>query len=125
MEMKYTHAISFLWVKDWQRAIDFYKDVLGLKKVYESDGWAEFSIPGIKDTYIALNKWGQEGNPPTDTFITLGVNDLSQFKGQLESKSVKLKGDIVTFEGENQGMRMLKFFDSEGNVLTAAETFES
>lgn len=123
MEMTYTHAISFVWVKEWDRAVTFYKDVLGLKKVYESEGWAELSIPGIKDSYIALNKWGQEGEPPTDAFITLGVADLATFKKHLEAKSVKLKGDIVTFEGENQGMRMLKFFDTEGNVITAAETF--
>ena len=124
MKMEYSHIISFVWVRDWERAVDFYKNVLGLNKTYESEGWAEFAVPGTRGAYIALNKWAREGEAPTDTFITLGVSDLDQFRRYLLDKDVVLAGDIVTFQGERQGIRMFKFRDPDGNVLTAAETFQ-
>lgn len=124
MESSYTHTMTFLWVENWDRANEFYKKVLGLKKVYESDGWAEFAIPGIKNSYLALNKWGQEGKAPKDTFVTLGVSNLDAFQEKLKEQGVQFKGDVVTLDGEKQGIRMLKFFDTEGNVLTAAETYD-
>jgi len=121
MKPKYDHAISFLWVKDWDRALRFYGDTLGFGKVYESDGWAEFKIPGVKDSFIAINRWAVDNALPKNNFITLRVLDLMEFKKYLESKSVHIKGDVEEYVDEGQGLRMFKFFDPDRNVLTAAQ----
>jgi len=121
MKPTYDHAISFVWVKDWDRALRFYTDVLGFTKVYESDGWAEFRIPGVKDSYIALNRWVRGEPQPRNEFVTLRVSDLDAFKDYLESKEVHVRTDVDAFMDENQGLRMFKFCDPECNVLTAAQ----
>ena len=121
MKPTYSHAISFVWVKKWDEALSFYRDVLGLNRVYESDGWVELSLPGLDRTYVALNRWSSPEQAPHNEFFTLGVEDLDAFKRHLESMGVALEGDVVTLRDDRQSLRMLKFFDPDGNVLTAAE----
>ena len=120
MKPQYDHAISFMWVKNWDRAVHFYGDILGLTKAYESEGWAEFSVPGTRDSYIALNRWAKDEPHPTNHFITLRLKNLDEFRTYLKEKNVFLRGDVQEFLDENQGLRMFKFEDPEGNVLTAA-----
>lgn len=52
-------------------------------------------------------------------YLTLSIDNLDEFKARLESKGVFLKGEVREFP--EQGMRMFKFLDPAGNVLTAAE----
>ncbi len=119
MNANYKNVISFMWTTDLPKALAFYSDVLGLKKVFESDGWCELSIPGTRNAYLALNVWTREGRPPRNEFVTLGVDDLDIHRERLEYNGVRLKGDVLSFE--EQGLRMLKFYDPEGNVITLAE----
>ena len=71
MKPQYDHAISFMWVKDWDRAVHFYGDILGLTKAYESEGWAEFSVPGTRDSYIAINRWAKDEPHPINAPYTM------------------------------------------------------
>ena len=87
----------------------------------ESEGWAEFIVPGLKDSYVALNRWALDTPQPKNEFLTLRVLDLGEFKSYLESKNVRTRGEVDEFLDENQGLRMFKFYDSEGNTLTAAQ----
>lgn len=122
MKPRYDHFVSFVWVQDWEQALSFYSDVLGFTKAYESEGWAELAIPGIKGVYLGLNKWGKPGEaPPTNSFITFRVEDLDAFHNHLEANRVRFKGDIWSFDDEGQGMRMFKFYDPDGNVLTVSQ----
>lgn len=119
MQPTYKNIISFVWSSDLARALAFYSNVLGLKKVFESDGWVELSIPGTRNAFLAINRWTQDDRAPRNDFLTLGVDDLDAFKDALEAASVRLKGGII--EMEEPGLRMLKFYDPEGNVITLAE----
>jgi len=121
MKPQYDHAISFIWVKDWDKTLHFYTEVLGMTKVYDSEGWAELSVPGVKDSYIALNRWVRNEGQPKNEFITLRMKNLDEFRKYLKSKNVYLAGDMMEFLDEGQGLRMFKFEDPEGNVLTAAQ----
>ncbi len=118
MANNYRNLISFLWVKDMNRAKIFYRQTLGLNIVLESEGWVELSIPGTGNAFLALNQWKGEGTPPVNKFITLGVETLETFHGRLMADDVHMKGGIQEFP--DQGMRMFKFFDPDGNILTAA-----
>ncbi len=119
MKPVYKNVISFLWVKDIKTAMSFYADILGCKIVFESDGWAELSVPGAPNTFFALNKWAGEGDHPFNDFLTLGIDDLDGFRKFLESHRVHLVGEIREFA--EQGMRMFKFCDPDGNTLTVSE----
>ncbi len=121
MRPRYDHAVSFVWIRRWEEALDFYTNVLGFTRVYESEGWAELSIPGVEDGYLALNLWVLEETPPKNEFFTLRVGDLDRFKSYLESRNVHILGDVEEFVDEGQGLRMFRFADPERNVLTAAQ----
>ena len=49
------------------------------------------------------------------------MKNLDEFRKYLKSKNVYLAGDMMEFLDEGQGLRMFKFEDPEGNVLTAAQ----
>jgi catechol 2,3-dioxygenase-like lactoylglutathione lyase family enzyme len=121
MKQLYDHVLSFVWVSDWKRALSFYTNVLGFNKAYESEGWAELSVPGLNDSYIALNRWARDEQFPKNKFVTLRVRDLNEFRKHLEEKRVRFTGADNEFLDEGQGLKMFKFYDSEGNVLTAAQ----
>ncbi len=119
MQPRYKNIISFLWAEDFAKAINFYTDVLGLKKVYESDGWCELSIPGTRNAYLAVNRWTREGKAPRNDFVTFGVEGIEDFQALLQDNNVRFKGELI--ELDQQGLKMLKFYDPEGNVITLAE----
>ena len=119
MKLDYKNIISFLWVENIKTALKFYGDILGCKIVFESDGWAELSVPGASNTFIALNKWAGEGDHPLNDFLTLGIDGLDEFRVFLDSHRVHLVGEIRDFA--DQGMRMFKFQDPDGNTLTVSE----
>ena len=47
---------------------------------------------------------------------------MKSFKAHLIAEEVSLKGDIVDFEEE--GLRMLKFYDHDKNVITITEVIK-
>ena len=118
MSKTYKNLISFVWVKDMNRAKSFYQKTLGLNIVLDSDGWVEMSVPGTGNAYLALNQWKEGTQLPVNEFVTLGVDDLETFHKSLVADDVHMKGDVVDFP--DQGMRMFKFYDPDGNLLTAA-----
>ena len=118
MTPNYKNIISFVWAERYDKALAFYTNVLGFKKVFESDGWAELAVPGTKNAYLAVNRWNRDGRPPSNDFVTLGVEGMNDYKELLLAKDVRIKDDIELAE---QGLRMLKFLDPEGNTITLAE----
>ncbi len=115
----YKNILTFVWTGNMEKAMAFYRDVLGFSVVFESDGWVEFSIPGTQNAFLALNRWAGEGRHPVNEFLTLSVDNLDEFREKLETKRVALQGPVREFP--EHGMRMFKFLDPAGNVLTAAE----
>ena len=119
MDFSYKHAISYIWSRDIERTERFYTKILGFKRAFESEGWIELAIPGLSNAYLAINEWRKEVTYPVNEFITFGVSDIDAFKAHLQAEEVTLCGDIVEFS--DQGMRMLKFYDHDENVITVSE----
>lgn len=119
MSQRYKSILSFVWTTDIEKSKAFYSHVLGMHVVFESEGWVEFSIPGTQNAFIALNIWAQKGKHPVNEYLTLSVEGIDDFRRTLEAKDVPLKGEMREFP--EQGLRMFKFADPSGNVLTAAE----
>jgi catechol 2,3-dioxygenase-like lactoylglutathione lyase family enzyme len=105
--------------RDIKKTLNFYENVLGFKKAFESDGWIEMAVPGVTNAYIAINEWKKEGTYPINGFLTFGISNIEEFKAHLIAEEVSLQGDIVEFA--EQGMKMLKFYDQDKNVITVSE----
>lgn len=100
------------------KAKNFYIDILGFQQLSSTDGWVELSVPGLSTVFFALNQWPLDSPAPQNNFVTLGVGNLAEFRKYLSEKNVKLKGET---EFHEEGIKLLKFFDPDGNTITAAE----
>lgn len=103
-----------LGVSNLDRAIAFYRDVLGFSLLYRSEdiGWCELST-GVDKVNVGLSERREAGGGGGAT-LTFGVDDLEAAKAALEEHSVKLDGDIMEIPGL---VRLLTFYDPDGNAL--------
>lgn len=77
-----------LLVADMKKAIEFYKDVLGLPLKYQSEEWTEFFTDG---TALALRAAKERKNTKSAPTILTGfmINDLDITVRRLKEKKVK------------------------------------
>ena len=118
MKPSYKQIVSFIWVVDWDRALTFYRNVLGFSLIFEADGWAELSIPGVPNASIALNRRATDEPPPRNEFVTLHVDDLDAFRAHLDEHGVEQLG---VWDFPEHSLRLLKFVDPDGNRLAVSQ----
>jgi predicted enzyme related to lactoylglutathione lyase len=108
--------LVFYWVSDMDRAVSFYRDVLGLKLLRQENAtWAEFDAGGRR---LALHSAG-EGQPVGGGGATavFAVKDLNRAKAELSSRGV-----TFAHEGDVEGYaRFASFLDPEGNTVQLIE----
>ena len=105
-------------VSDLDRAIEWYKEALGLELVYKLDqyGWCEMST-ATKHVTIGL---GQNEDLKTGGATpTFGVLDIDAARKHLESKDVRFDGDTYEIEGM---VRLATFYDPDGNSFMLAQS---
>lgn len=110
-----------IYVSDMQRAVDFYRDVLGLELVFRSgDHWAELDAGG--GLRIGLHPASARTPAPgTPGAITVGLavdEPIAQVVATLEQRGVRVKGSII----DGGGLTLAFFADPDGNPLYLAET---
>jgi CreA protein len=107
-------------VSDLERAIEWYRDILGFQLIYKLDeyGWAEVAS-SIHNVSIGL---GQVEEPkvqgPTPTF---GVKDIDEARSSLESKGVRFDGETQDVGGM---VKLATFFDPDGNSFMLAQVLD-
>jgi predicted enzyme related to lactoylglutathione lyase len=101
-------------VKDFDRAVAFYGDTLGLhRSIHVPDrGFAEFETGNLTLSLIDPEKVGMEHRTGHNT-IALKVDDVAAARAALESRGVELHGEIF----DSGACHMTFFNDSEGNAL--------
>jgi predicted enzyme related to lactoylglutathione lyase len=101
-------------VTDLKTAIQWYRDVLGFKLLYQMDemGWCELASP-VARVSVGLS---QVENPEVKggATLTFGVLDIDATRKSLESRQVQFDGDTMTIEGM---VRLATFYDPDGNKL--------
>lgn len=101
-----------LHVADLDKAIAWYRDVLGFEFLYRVDeiAWAELRSPVAK-VNLGL---GQVEKPETKGGATLtwGVADVDRTRALLEKKDVRFDGPTMTIDGM---VKLATFFDPDGN----------
>jgi lactoylglutathione lyase len=110
--MKLSYAIQY--VADMDRAVRFYRDVLGLRLRFESSGWSEFSTG---ETSLALHPASSK-NPAGSVELGFTVGNLETFYQEMSAKGVRfsLPPTKQDFAGT-----LAQFLDSEGGRSSVAE----
>jgi catechol 2,3-dioxygenase-like lactoylglutathione lyase family enzyme len=106
----------YYWVADMDRAVAFYRDVLGLSLVRREGGsWAVFDAGG---RMFALHG-AVEGRPvsPGGAAAVFDVDDLDRAKALLTGRGVSFdhQGDVASYA------RFASFHDPDGNALQIIE----
>jgi predicted enzyme related to lactoylglutathione lyase len=101
-------------VKDIEKSIAFYRDVLGFTLLYhvQEMAWCELATE-VKGVNVGLS---QVENPPllSGTKLTFGVKDIDAARRHLESKKVRFDGPTVEIPNM---VKLATFFDPTGNAL--------
>jgi len=105
MSTKLSHIIEF--VSDMDRAVAFYRDVIGLPLKFQSPEWSEFSTG---DVTFALHP-ASDKNPAGKMELGFSVSDLQAFHSEMQSKGVRFP--MVPSKQDFGGM-LAQFVDSEG-----------
>ena len=105
-------------VKDLDRSIAWYQDVLGFKLLYRADeiGWCELStdVPGV-NVGLSQNEHVPQGGGATNVW---GVADIDAAKAHLDVKGVRQDGDI---QHVPEMVKLITFYDPDGNAMMLSE----
>ncbi len=104
-------------VKDIDKAIDFYQDVVGFKLQYKLDdmGWCELTT-SVANVTIGLSQV-EKPNPGGQTPV-FGVEDIDHARSALEGKGVKFDGETMEIPGM---VKLATFFDLDRNPIKLYE----
>jgi predicted enzyme related to lactoylglutathione lyase len=101
-------------VKDFERALEFYGETLGLPlstRYGKMDG-VEFETGNLTLAVLSADQFGIDFTP-TRNAIALRVDDVAAARSELEAKGVQFHGDIL-----DSGVCHQAFFsDPEGHAL--------
>ena len=86
----YTAANVTLMVADFNRAVSFYTDTLGLTlKARYGDDWAEVAAPGLTIGLHPASERGPSAIHAEGLSIGLGVTGIEQVMAELQAKGVR------------------------------------
>jgi CreA protein len=106
-------TVSWFSVNDFEQAKRFYSDVLGLKKTFEMQQWAEFNGG---DGEASIGVAGAMVTTPREhgATIVLRVDDIERERKRLESGGVRFEGKTEEIPGV---VKLATFRDPSGNRL--------
>jgi len=109
---KLAYAIEY--VADMDRAVTFYRDVVGFALKFQSPGWSEFASG---ETTLALHP-ASEKNPAGKVELGFTVGNLQKFYEEMQAKGVKFPMPPTK---QDFGNLLATFVDSEGARPSVAE----
>jgi len=105
MGAKFSYAIKF--VAHMGRAVQFYRDTVGLPLKFESPDWSEFATG---DVTLALHP-ASEKNPAGTVELGFSTNDIRESYEELKARGVQFPMPPTKQE---YGGLLAQFVDSEG-----------
>ena len=115
--------LAWITVNDLEKSKKFFTEVLGLKVSSGSDehGWLELQgKDGGALLGVGQSRGGNQDqvNPGQNAIMTMTVDDIVQAKEMLETKGIKIVGDIIEVPGH---VKMLMFTDLDGNKFQVVQ----
>ena len=111
MAAKLTHVIEF--VADMDRAVKFYRDIVGLPLKFQSPEWSEFSTG---ETTLALHA-ASDHNPAGKVQFGLTVPDIQGWHTAMKAKGVHFS---MPPQKQDFGGVLAQFVDSEGGKVSVS-----
>ncbi len=111
MATKLIYVIEF--VSEMDRAVKFYRDVIGLPLKFQSPGWSEFATGEVT---LALHPASAK-NPAGKMEMGFSVPDLGQFHTEMRGKGVEFPMPPTKQEF---GAMLAQFVDSEGAHISVS-----
>lgn len=109
-----------LTTRDFDRAIVFYRDELGLTLMFVANEMAFFDLSGTRLT-IALDAARMEGRHQSILYFDVG--DFEATLARLESSGIELEGSVETVQVTEAGaLKLQQFLDPDGNALAIMGT---
>ena len=108
-------------VSDLDAAINWYQNVLGFELKYRLDdmGWCELTS-SVDRVNVGLSV--VENQNPGGATPTFGVQSINAAKDSLQSRGVRIDGDIVIIDGL---VALLTFYDQDDNSLMFYQELDS
>lgn len=115
--------LSWIVVKDINKAIQFYTDVVGLTlKEFDSQyNWAEFSGPGGSTLGICQVDGEPSMQAGSNAVITVTVKDLDAALRHYQNHGATLIGDVIEIPGH---VKMQTFMDHDGNTMQIVQKLD-
>lgn len=111
-------SIDLAWisVNDFDKAIQFYTEVVGLKLVEKNDQWSWAELQGEDGARLGIGKsCAESGNiAGNNAVVCFNVENLDQSKAEMEKKGATCVGDVCEVPGH---VRMQLFKDVDGNLF--------
>jgi len=109
----------WFWVSDMDRAVAFYRDILGLElERRDDDEWAMFRVG---DARLGVHGSAAGSGRPHGGTVAFRVEDLDESKFALELRGVVFDEHV----GEVAGLaRFATFHDPDGNDVQLIEHYE-
>jgi lactoylglutathione lyase len=101
------------FVSDMERAVKFYRDVIGLPLKFQSPNWSEFSTG---NTALALHP-ASEKNPAGKVEVGFNVENLQEFYEQMSARGVRF---LMPPKPQDFGGVLAQLEDSEGAHVSVA-----
>lgn len=119
-------AYVILFVEDFERAVAFYTEVLGMPVRHRADGYVELGVEGPK--FALLARWrlpalvgtSESGSPPPGTHegeVAFLVEDVDAMYARLRSQGVVF---VCPPEDRPYGQRTAYFRDPDGHLIELA-----
>jgi predicted enzyme related to lactoylglutathione lyase len=108
--------LAWYSVKDLAEAKGFYAETLGLQKIFEMEGWAEFShAPSGPAIGLSAMPEAQGAGGAT---VVFRVADIYRAREEMSARGVKFEGEVNEIPGV---VRIATFYDPSGNRLQLAQ----
>lgn len=104
---------TMYYVRDMAKAVEYYREQLGLKPTFESPDWTEFSVNGHA---LCLHIARQDSSCPG--VLILKVKGLEALVSRMKSKGVEFTGPIKEV---HPGAYSADFRDPDGNTISLYE----
>ncbi len=108
MQAKFTHSIVF--VADMDKAVAFYRDVMGLPLRFQSQGWSEFDTGGVT---LALHP-ASDRNPAGRVQLGFTTADLPGLYAAREENGLSFSRPPV----DEHGTLLASILDCEGAEIS-------
>jgi catechol 2,3-dioxygenase-like lactoylglutathione lyase family enzyme len=122
--ISYTSAV--LLTRQYDRMVDFYRNVLNQQIRYDFDGCIQFecglSIWRVREDHpVAKALKGRDGGNGAME-ICFETEDMDAQGARIAAAGVTLAHDVIE---ENWGQRTLRFFDPDGNLVELGESMHA